>query len=264
MSETLTKSKNIRKALTILDYCNNNKIPYVLFKLSKFKNKKGEIEKKTEEIPYEWAKKEYDELMNKYNNERLKKPSAYNAMNINLRKGNLVVVDIDTKDKKEQQKIIEKYGKEFYTKSTTKKLPHIYFKRDENDHNVNSKLYDDKGVETADICYSNIFEFIDNKIHWKQPQYMRTFTHFNYVEKKPIKKNKKFKLKKTDNTHQNGEIEQIKEDLQLCITPEQKEIIDNISIKYISNYQSWLKIIWALYNQFNNYNICNYVSKKRY
>ena len=53
-----------------------------------------------------------------------------------------------------------------------------------------------------------------------------------------------------------------KNDIQLCCTHEQKEIIDNIDIKYINNYQSWLKIIWALYNQFNSYHICDYVSKK--
>jgi len=248
MTTTLTKSESKMTNLKVIDYCDNNKIPYICINIKK--NKEGK--KDVKGLVSKWIDLDYHELMTKYNNDRLKKPSHYNAISVNLNRGGYVVVDIDNADRKEE--LLKKYGKEYISHSTTKRLPHIWFKKHEDDKN-STKINIDEGV---DLLYHFSFEFIDSAFFYVNDKEIRTYTDFTDAPVPSVKKNTKVKKIK-----KKVKIEQINDSIeQLCVSPEQKEIIDNISIEYISNYQSWLKIIWALYNSFDNYNICDYVSKR--
>ncbi len=233
-----------------LQFCDDNKIPYLLFNI-KIDKKSGN--KKIDEIIYGWQKLEYDELMDKYNNDRLKNPSYYNAFSINLNKGNLVVVDLDNKDNYKEK--LEKYGNEWITYSTRKKLPHIWFKKDKDDKNSN-KINIEEGV---DILYHFVFEFIDSKFFNNKDIEMQTFLDYPQIK---LEKKINFKLKqKKTITKQDINIKK-EEFYKIDISQENKEILDNIDIKYWDNYGSWLKLIWALYNTYNDIQLVDYYCKK--
>jgi len=237
------KLKIKSKKLSVKTYCDNNEIPYILFNM-KITKGNGKKKKEVKDIPAGWKDLTYDECMKKYNNKRLDKLTYYNAIAINVFKGNRVVVDLDGDNHKE---MVEKYGKEWTTKSTSKKLPHIWFKKDSEDFNSTQI----KAEEGVDFVYHIVFEWVDSYFSFNTKD-MKTFKQYKKIEKpKP-------KEKTTTPTTTPTPLKNVK----LNLTDEYKAIIDNIDIKYINNYQDWLKIIWALYNEFQDYKICNYISQK--
>ena len=237
------KLKIKSKKLSVKTYCDNNEIPYILFNM-KITKGNGKKKKEVKDIPAGWKDLTYDECMKKYNNKRLDKLTYYNAIAINVFKGNRVVVDLDGDNHKE---MVEKYGKEWTTKSTSKKLPHIWFKKDSEDFNSTQI----KAEEGVDFVYHIVFEWVDSYFSFNTKD-MKTFKQYKKIEKpKP-------KEKTTTPTTTPTPLKNVK----LNLTDEYKAIIDNIDIKYINNYQDWLKIIWALYNEFQDYKICDYISQK--
>jgi len=192
MMNSATITEVSTKPKKVLDFLNDNKLPYILLNMKVWKDKStGEIKKTTKEIPVGWKKLSYDKLMKKYNNERITKPTYYNAMCINCYDSNLVVVDIDKKESKSENTI-------------------------------------------------------DN---------MRTFNDYpKYVEKKVAPK---FKVKKAKKIELN-----VSDSNPIDMSPEQKEIVDNIDAETISNYENWMRIMWGLYNTFENVDICVEVSKR--
>ena len=80
-----------------------------------------------------------------------------------------------------------------------------------------------------------------------------------YIVSKPVKKIKKvFKSTNIENNilPNNIPIKQLKP------TEEQIEILDNISDEYWTNYDDWMKCIWALHNEFDDIELCNNYSKR--
>lgn len=235
------KLKIKSKKLSVKTYCDNNEIPYILFNM-KIAKANGKTKKEVKDIPAGWKDLTYDECMKKYNNKRFDKLTYYNAIAINVFKGNRVVVDLDGENYKE---MVDKYGKEWTTKSTSKKLPHIWFKKDCEDFNSTQI----KAEEGVDIVYHIVFEWVDSYFSYNTKD-MRTFAHYKKIEKP--------KPKPKEKTTTPTPLKNVK----LNLTDEYKAIIDNIDIKYIDNYHDWLKIIWALYNEFQDYKICDYISQK--
>ena len=167
--------------IKVLDFCDKNKIPYILIKKTIQKGRKH-----VEGILPKWNDKSYDYLMEHYNNKRLKMVS-YNTIMINVRAGGYVVADCD--DEHVKKYFYEKYGKAWKTKSCSKNLPHIWFKRHNNDNN-GTKVNISKGI---DLVYEFVFERIDMKfLNTKED--MKTFQDFQEVveetKKKPIKRKK--------------------------------------------------------------------------
>ena len=239
------KIKKNKEKLTVKSYCDNNKIPYIVFNLKIDTIKDGSKKKTIGDIPAGWKDLTYDECMKKYNNKRLDKLTHYNALAVNVFKGSHVVVDLDGDNYKEK---VEKFGREWTTKSTSKKLPHIWFKKDSEDFN-STQIKTEEGV---DFVYHIVFEWLDSTFSYDTKE-MRTFTDYPSCEK-PTPKPKQ----KTPTTKKPTPLKKVK----LNLTDEHKAIIDNIDIQYINNYQDWLKIIWALYNEFQDYDICDYISQK--
>ena len=235
------------KKLKVIDFCNKNKIPYVLFNLTIDKEKS---EKFVKEIPSGWKDLNYNECMDQYNNNRLNKTTYFNALAINLWKANMMVVDLDN-EKNYKQKL-EIYGKRWQTKSTRRRLPHLWFKKDINDKNSN-KIGLESGV---DLVYHIVFECINSTFSFTKEN-MKTFTEYPA----PILKNIAA-AKNSQNVPVCADDDVLTAQPSFNITPEQKEIIDNIDVKYINNYESWLRIIWSLYNTFKNVDICDYISQK--
>ena len=224
--------------LSLVDFLNDNKIPYVKMSIDTKTGKKN-----LRGIASGWNKWSYNKCM-EYNK---RCDPKCNALNINLYKGKIVVVDVDNKDAIDAT--FEKHGKRFWTKSCRKKLPHIYFKRDAMDNNT-TKVDTESGV---DILYQNVFELIDSQMFDTDE---KGLTDYNY-ETNPKKKKIKLKPVKTKKVikSSNNKIDEL-------VSNEEKEILDNIDAKYIDNYGDWLKLIWGLYNHFENIEVCDYLSRR--
>ena len=214
--ETKTTSNKIR----VLDKMNSEKIPYLLINMVVSKDRKT---KNMNYIETDWNTKSYECLMETYNNKRLKNPSFYNAIFINLKKSPYMVADCDTEDVARRAKFNNTYGKCWRTKSCRKGLPHVWFKKHKDDKN-GTKI----GIEPEiDLVYEGIFENID-ACFGNTKREMRTFDDF---PTKPPNTPKKKKIvvtsaKQTEETNIKIEI----------ISNEEREIIDNIDLDYINNY----------------------------
>lgn len=240
--ETKTKSNKIR----VLDKMNEDKIPYILINMVVSKDRKT---KKITPPHSGWKEQSYDFLMKHYNTERLKKPEYYNTIMINLKKSPYMVADCDTDDTESRANFNNTYGQCWRTKSCRKRLPHVWFRKHKDDKN-GTKI----GIAPQiDLLYEIIFEDI-NACFSNTKKDMKTFDNFQI---KPVIVPKKKKII-MHSTIQNQETN-IKIDI---ISNEEREIIDNIDLDYINNYADWLKIIWGIYNTFENFLLCDYISKK--
>jgi phage/plasmid-associated DNA primase len=240
--ETKTTSDKIR----VLDKMNAEKIPYLLINMVVSEDKKT---KKMNEIEAGWNTKSYEFLMETYNNKRSKNPSFYNAIFINLKKSPYMVADCDTEDGARRSKFNNKYGKCWRTKSCRKGLPHVWFKKHKDDKN-GTKI----GIEPEiDLVYEGIFENI-HACFGNTKREMKTFDDFP-TKTVIVPKKKKIVItspKQIEET--NFKID--------TISNEEKDIIDNIDLRYINNYGDWLKIIWGIYSYTNDYTLCDFISKK--
>jgi len=223
----------------LLDFLNENKVPYVRMSI----NTKTGKQKNVRGIAKGWMDWSYDKCM-EYNK---KCDPKCNAININLYEGELVVVDVDNEDAVEEA--FKKHGKAFWTKSCRRKLPHIYFKRSKTDKNT-TKVDTNTGV---DILYKNVFEMIDSEMFDTNENGLTEYKYETNPEKKKIKI-KTVKTKKIIKSS-NNKIDEL-------VSNEEKEIIDNIHLKYIDNYGDWLKLIWGLYNHFESIEVCDYLSQR--
>jgi hypothetical protein len=252
--DTITQTENYNKGFPMMDFIYNNNIPHILFNLKIHRDQQGKIKKVVRELPTGWKNMEYQELNDKYNNYRKDKATYYNAVALNIYKSNFVVVDLDGENHKEKA---QKYGKLWYSKSTSKKLPHIYFKKDAKDNNTNC-IKHESGV---DLVYHIVFEWRDSKLkNTSDP--IRIFKDY-----KPLYKTTNIKPTAIEDTKPNNSFLDIvksksKKSTSFLLSQEEEDIISNIDIKFLDNYDTWLKIIWGLYNSFESLDLCDTVSKK--
>jgi len=240
-SVEIENSPNIK----IIDFCNDKKIPYLKVHVDTTKPKKKGYPSGSFTG---WQKKTYDELMeyNKINNPK------HNTLFINLEQSDYFVIDID--DKELGKNKYELYGSSWETKSISKGLPHLWRLKDSNSSYSNTINKDDDKV---DIITLRIYEKLDG--------YFYNTEHTMPIEANPNKVDTKKKVKKIisklnkKNVKINSEAET---DIKNIISNENRDILNNIDIKYWNNYQDWLKLIWALYNTYNDINVCDFYSKK--
>ena len=127
---------------------NNKKIPYFAMKIKR-KVKEGDtkITKVCSGLPDGWQKYTFEQAM-EWNEKFDEKP---NAMNVVIKNTNYVVVDVDDK----VEKILDENGTSHQTKSTGKKLPHLWRNIHPED---NHKKTNDSNVDFGDLCYLNVYE----------------------------------------------------------------------------------------------------------
>jgi len=218
--ETMTPPTVRKRLREVLD---ERKIPYILCQV---RTKNGQ--KEIRAIPNGWTSWTYEQCVN-YNSYRADPKCS--IMNINLRAGGIVVVDIDGGEVETLTKNYSPYGLNI-TRSISRGLPHIWFDRMDDDEWTTAVKV--KGEE-VDYLYQNVFEKIDSEIE----HYDGTgFDEFDWLvfRGKPEKKEKKKKTAAAtscdDVTH---------------------PLLDMIDVKYLDNYDDWLKIIWAIKTEFTKY-----------
>jgi len=88
---------------------------------------------------------------------------------------------------------------------------------------------------------------------------MRVFTDFENKDEETNEKPKKPKKKRNEPI---ADAPDRLFDIEKALSNEEREIIENIDKKYIDNYETWLKIIWGLYNKFKSVDICDWFSQR--
>ena len=227
--ETMTPPTVRKRLREVLD---NRKIPYILCQV-RTKNGKKDIRA----IPNGWTNWTYEQCVN-YNSYRADPKCS--IMNINLRAGGLVVVDIDGGEVELLTKNYSPYGLNI-TRSISRGLPHIWFDRMPDDEWTTAVKI--KGEE-VDYLYQNVFENVDSEIE----NYDETgFDEFDWLvfRGKPEKKEKKKRTFKKSSAKEDGEGEKYDD-----VT---HPLLDMIDMKYLDNYDDWLKIIWAIKTEFTKY-----------
>ena len=167
-------------------------------------------------------------------------------INVNINKSDFMIIDIDNPDLVEET--LQKYGDCYYTLSSSKKLPHLIRRKHPDDNNTT----DCKSEDGIDYLYQNTFEKIDGEVY-KCIDDIPFFTHFEKKEKETKKKRTK-KIKKIVKKPFNF-------DPETSLSNEEREIILNIDKRYIGKYADWLKLIFALYNTFENIDLCLWFSR---
>lgn len=230
----VSQSRNLR------NFLDEKRIPYILCQVDVNSNAKKEIRKST--IPKGWMKWTYEKCC-KYN-KRDADPKC-RILNVNLRIGGYVVVDIDSGD---VNKHLEKYGNENQTKSIRRGMPHLWFERSPDDKWNDVTNIKDSGV---DYRYTSVFEHADSDIQNYDPY----FNEFNWEKHLGIKPEPKVvKTVKTGNNIQ-----------QNCNTTDGDSLLDLIKPKYWTDYDTWRNLIWACIEHFgmdNGIAIATLYSKK--
>ena len=183
-----------------------------------------------------WNKLSYEELMTQYNNKRVNN-NIFNCLNINLKKGDLVCVDIDDENLKDEY--LSKYGNKWMSKSTGRGLPHIYYKKDENDSG-STKIQIEPGL---DLLYQNVFEWKDAVIE-NTTEEMGVFKLFDQKSpeiKEKLPKQTKYVFK------------EIKVETPKCSEEEFRNHIKSFKPRY--KYDEWLNIGIICYNNFDGSDI---------
>ena len=224
--------------MKVIEFCNIHKIPYIKINVS-IKNGVKEIKG----VKTGWQKWTFEKC-NKENKDLWFIP---NALNVNLNKSKFMIIDLD--DKQYQNEYINKYGTEFQSFSTRRKMPHLWRLKSNNDLNT-TKVAFKAGL---DLLYHNSFEDINGDIINTCGD-LKTFLDFPEVVKE---KKKNVSTSSTDSGFEEPPPKPKRE-----ITDEDKELIDNISIEYLDNYQDWLKIIWSLNNEFADFDLIKNLSMK--
>ena len=165
-------------------------------------------------------------------------------------------IDIDiTNNKKYSEEVHDFIAKNKqdrpYFNSIGKGNPHFLFQNELFENNRIQSNLDDIEFLTGQWSYIKL----DTEI-FNPNETLKTLDE-KYFEVKKEKKPKS--LLKLDNskTLDSSNIIEFK-------TPSQEdiEILDNISNEYFSNYDDWLKLMWSIYNEFGDLELCDKYSKK--
>lgn len=245
MAQSTSATSDITvKTITIKDFCDQHKIPYLFVHVDINKTKKGAPQGQFSG----WKDKTYSELMK--HNKVIKK--TYNTILINLKPSEFFVIDIDSPELVDEK--YKKYGQKWETKSIKRGLPHLWRKKNPNFD------YTTKQLKDFDIVVDHVYERIDG-VFYNTNDIMST-TVFNIEPKieKKVKKVKKLKIKKDKDELDNYvEIQSL---IKAARGKENLEILENIDIQYWDNYGDWVKLMWALYNHSSDLDLCIYFSKK--
>jgi len=242
MINSIIETKTENKTMYIEQFLEENKIPHIKVFVDVDAKASGAALKNGNEvkIPPGWTSWSYERCIG---HNQLADPKT-NVYNVNLKKGGFIVIDCDANDSIEP--MLAKYGNNNISKSMSKRMPHIWMKRDPDDADKTSKS---ELHEKVDVLYDNVFEPFKNTI----------VTDGNISTFKDFKRGKNNKISPTIEIKQ--EIE--KEDSFLDkIKSKDREILDNIKIKYWDTYGSWRNLMWAMYKEWDCHDICLHYSRK--
>ena len=220
---------------TIEQFYDRNKIPYIYIHVGKKINKEGKEVKDVKGTPPGWQNWTYERCMT----ENKKDKGKHTAVCANLRNSEFCVIDIDDEDL--VCDLLEKYGDTYSTFSLSKKLPHLYRRRAPGDNNCKTVI--GKGY---DIIYSNIFESPSSELQAWDKQYGEMPVYKNQV--KPKTKTQTFQYGKQYDPNKVSEFD--------------RDILDNIDIKYWEEYEHWFKLVSAIVKEKNNVLLADEYSKK--
>mgnify|MGYP003633565437 CR=1 FL=1 len=258
-TKTKMEIKQKPSGLSVKSFCDYNEIPYLIKFMETILDEEGKKKKVPKNLPEGWTDLTYDECMelNK------KKVVRANSLIINLEDSDYFIVDID--NKKIIPEIFKQTGNEWYSESFTKKLPHLW-RQKVGDEVYKASQHKEYGM---DIITNVLFERLDGVFKNTEgngvPKMKRN--HIVIPESKVVIKKKKMKIKneikiKTNNEEDKKFTEELYEDTLKQISPENREILDNIEDEYWTNYGDWIKLIWALNNCYGDIELCDYYSKK--
>ena len=211
---------------TLRNWLNRERVPYLLIRIDVASGKKG-----MRGIKNGWQTWDYDRCMeiNAHADPKC------NAMNINLEKAGLVVVDVD--DPTERDAAIEKHGAHHQTLSCRNKLPHLWRRRHEDDNNTTTVKLDGVGV---DLLYKNVFEHLDSTFQ-NQADYNRELSTFTEFKRKEARPQPRPKVAPRNTVVSNPPETTESPDLADC-TP----VLDLISVEQWENRGTWRNLAWGM------------------
>lgn len=226
--------------ITLTDLLDENRVPYIGF-VSCFKQ---DGSKDSEAIGRQfkkgWTLWTWEECQ-KYN----KTIKGYDCINVNLKKSSFVVMDND--EKRNDYEFKNMVFNQWITQSISKGLCHAWFKKEDNDDSTDlvDAYPDDKGhLSKCDLRYNNVFELADAVLYYNDE--MKPF-EFKLNHPKPKDKN---------------EVKEIKQSIQIIGLPKNMDIIELIDVKYIDDYDTWKRIVWAMKNENYTEEEAQSISKK--
>ena len=215
----------------VTDLCEDYKIPFFYCRIRKTETgKKG-----VDGLPKGYQQMTYDEAM-KHNENRLKSHLHICCV---LKNGEdatrLMVVDFDDKNN-----LIDRYakygGENWISKSSTKKMPHLWRERKPDD---NSKNLTKVGGEEIDFCYDQIFEHSDSMVSYDSDTLIPVFD-FQTCHPKAI----------TLNQSAEEFIKKAVQDTPVLVPDRFMEHLRNITEDYVDDYTHWFKICMAIKGTF--------------
>ncbi len=196
----------------------------------------------------------------------------YVSCNLETASKNFVVIDIDIKKPYHEQYnqlddyfcrdvaigiewevdlVIKHFGNSFMTRSTGSGAPHLWRLRHPKDKNTTDTKIQIEGLQKleyveVDLVYKNSFEDLECKMENCEGE-MPVFEGYNNgIQDHLTKSVKKGKRALKNKTVANS----------LVGIPEIKKYLDNISKSYLDDRGTWLKIMWAIFNETQDYNLC--------
>ena len=215
---------------SLKNFLDTQKIPYLLFKM-KYKNN-GKKKDPSDGVIANFQNISYEDAM-KWNKLRLKKKEKPDTMNVVLKHTRYMVIDID--DKKISPDLLSKYGSSNQTKSTSKKLPHLWRKMDKQDNN-DTRI----GKGKYDLVYQNIFESMDATFENHIDEF-EVFTDWEVKSSSTISKDRKAKIPKHQSVHN------LVKPLSNEDMIKYRDLVHIIPTKEL-DYDEWMRCVFALHN----------------
>ena len=272
MAEAQTITKSLHLNIKLTDFLNHYKIPYIIVNITWNPDNMSEA-KKVIGRRKGWNKWSYERCMEE-NIRTTHDPEKkdWNFLMVNLQKSGYMVYDLDAKS--DRKKFLGVFGDEAKTLSVRRGEPHLWRTKDKKDKKLmgtakgsqatfNTNDYDKGFFTGVDFCYDFVYERRDADISCSYDilkNKLPTASIFPLPEK--FKKPRGIKLiaekPLPPAIQQNSTFFKIED----YLNAEEKELADLVAAKYWREYDSWYKLMFALYNHTNSVDVCDYYSKK--
>jgi phage/plasmid-associated DNA primase len=239
------------KECKLTDFLDENKYPYIGFIAIYTTDGKKDKDAIGKQFKKGWTEWTYEECMK--HNKSLK---GYDCININLSKMPFMVIDND--EKKVDLEFRKAFGNKFITNSISGNNAHVWRAKKDNDGSKDMTDAYKKDPETlksfpylvkCDLRYSNIFESCDAVFYYNKGDDFEEF-NFEADHRDPIDKNKMVEKKQQPKSN------------SILSNSKNMEIVDLIDVKYIDEYDTWKRIVWAMKNENYTEEEAQSISKK--
>ena len=177
------------------------------------------------DLPKGWKDLEYEQTV------EMNKTRSGNALAVNLEYSDYMVVDIDSKDALEEAR--KSYQSCWETKSLVRKLPHMLFRKHDDDKRTKNDI--DRDGNKIDYIYDQTWEDPFAMVNYSPHTVPDVFTDFQPPSpKSPAKK--AFDKQKMNEGKEKEE----------HYTEFHKRILDNIDVRYWVKYDTWRALVFAM------------------